>query len=68
MTNYRILKKNSRIGWIYWIQKKYFNLFWLNIQEQPQTYGIASAQEKLKEITEREKEFAERKKIGNSVV
>ena len=71
MTQYRITRKNSRFGWSHKIQYKYFGLFWANISQWDQSYNefdLKMTKWTLERIVKDKKEFAERKKIGNSVV
>lgn len=67
-TQYRIIKRNNPICWIYAIQRKFWFL-WFDTNEQPfYCTSLQDCQDKLKDILRREKEFAERKKSGNSVI
>ena len=68
MNKYRISKKNSDICWVYKIQRKFLFL-WIDTFEQPYNQcDYDSHVEKIKEFIEREKDFAERKKQGNSAI
>lgn len=69
MKNYRIIRKNSRFGWTYTIQRQFLGFVWLDTLDQPYNqFDLIMAQDRLKEIIKRKKSFAERQKIGNGVV
>ena len=67
-TQYRITKKNEYFGWTYKIQRKILGIWW-NIADQAYNeFDLEMTQIKLDDIIRRKKEFAERKKAGNSVI
>lgn len=69
MTQYRILRKNSRFGWRYIIQYKLFNLLWItSINQQFNEFNKWDAAAKICLMKQNEIDFIERKKRGNSVV
>ena len=51
------------------MQVKFLHYFWKDCYMQPYNYtNLAAVQAYLKELVKEEKEFAEREKIGSSVV
>lgn len=67
-TQYRITQKNSRYGWVYTIQRKIFGIWWNTLDQPFNGFDLERTQERLSEIIQRKKDFAERKKAGNSVI
>lgn len=69
MTNYRIIRKNSKIDWVYKIQYKYFGIFWFNIPKQAYNeFDLEMTQATLRDLINAEKDYIKRKKIGNGVL
>ena len=69
MTQYRILKRNAHYNWAYTVQQKLWGIFWITPFIQPYNFmDLEYVENYVKKLVKEEKEFAERKKIGDSVV
>lgn len=67
-TQYRIIKKNSSICWVYTIQRKFW-FMWINTYEQPfYCTSLEDTEDTLEDIISARIEFEKRKKAGNSVI
>lgn len=68
MKQYRISKKNSDIGWVYRIQRKFLFL-WVDTLIQPfNQFDYSSHVETIKNLIQEKENFLKRKKEGNSVI
>jgi len=69
MKQYRIIRKNSYFGWRYVVQIELWNFLWLPYAFQGfNGFDLEGAQNFIVELKRNDKNFAERKKVGNSVV
>ena len=69
MTQYRIIRKNSYFGWRYIVQRKIFGFLWLKFPYPVYNeFDLENAQNFIVDKKRNDKNFAERKKAGNSVV
>lgn len=68
MKQYRIIRKNGSRSWYHVIQRK-FLFFWVDTLYQAiYPSSLQDCKDTLERIIKREKDFAERKKQGNSVI
>ena len=61
-TQYRIIRKNSRFGWTYAIQRKFWFMWFDTVRQPFNKFDKTRTIEVLEEIIQDKKDFAERKK------